>query len=241
VITEQAEEIQGFEDIDLVAWAPTALFIFCALLYVVLSYFIMEAIISKTIIDICIGSDVGFGTVIDNIRQVTIRHAFDLLGTSMLGFFFIFLGFSLLFLPGLYLFIAYIFAPIVVIIEKKSLYKALNSSRKLVQQSFFRVAAMGLLITGINILLFALLMAAFALIHPYLEPFLEQYFPGEAQLFLDSSSSILHIALKIIEDTLEYVVFTVPLTLLYFDLRIRTQGFDPASLRETQSGTVPRV
>ena len=133
----------------------------------------------------------------------------SLIGASILRNLVVLLGFLLLIVPGLYLMVATFAVSMVIVVEGHHAGSSFTRSRLLVEHNFWHAARTLLLLGAI---IFALIIGLGALLGIATESM------GLGDLLADT---ILNLALILL-----YPLFSVGGTLLYYDLRIRTEGFD---------------
>lgn len=169
-----------------------------------LVFTVVEAAMAKTAADVYLGEPIGIAR--------TYRFAVPLIGSllwvvllaglAVLG------GFILLIVPGVFLLLRFYFALIVVVVEGERGAEAMRRSWRLVKGSTWRVLGITLLLALIAGVAQAILAAPFGIAGFVTETF----------------------ALAIVGDVVASVLVT-PLVslvtvLLYFDLRVRKEGFD---------------
>jgi hypothetical protein len=141
--------------------------------------------------------------------QRVINRFWSVFGAAVLQSIFTGIGLILFIIPG-FLFLAWFFAgTVVVVIEGKTAWASLMRSRQLAAGSVGRILGV-LFLTGI-ILATIEIIALFLL--------------GIAGLFIHASAALTTLGGNL-ASLLIYPFFTVVVTLLYYDLRIRKEGFD---------------
>lgn len=155
--------------------------------------------------DSYLGRDVTIGAAINRV----VERFGTVLGAALLQGLFIGIGFVLLVIPG-FIFLAWYFATTnVVMVEGKSAGEALRRSHELAKGSVGRVLGT-LLLAGIIVVVIQFLVSmVLALVVPALR-----------------TNVNLTTILSYIVGIFVYPLVTVVITLLYYDLRIRKEGFD---------------
>jgi len=133
----------------------------------------------------------------------------SLIGASIIRGLAIILGLILLIVPGLYLIAATFAIPMVIVVEGNSAGESFTRSQRLIAGHFWHVARTLALLGAIVFGLFIGVAAVLGIMW--------ELFPGGETLF----DMLLNISLVLL-----YPLFSVGGTLLYYDLRIRTEGFD---------------
>lgn len=141
--------------------------------------------------------------------QRVIGRFWSVFGAALLQSIFTVIGLMLFIIPG-FVFLAWFFAgTVVVVIEGKTAWASLMRSRQLVAGSVGRVLGVlfltGIILGTIEIIILFLL--------------------GIAGVFIHASTALTTLGGNI-ASLLTYPFFTVVITLLYYDLRIRKEGFD---------------
>jgi hypothetical protein len=156
-----------------------------------------------------------------------VRRFFPLLGASILAGLLIVLGTFMCFVPGIIFTIWYIFVAQVVVVEKVGGMEALNRSKALGENFRWRVFGIWVLIIAIGIALNAGLAGLQVVL-----PNFESVPVGDSGLFLaqrevlNVRNYLINTALSELVDILARTLQAVCFTLMYFDLRIRKEGFD---------------
>lgn len=141
--------------------------------------------------------------------QRVINRFWSVLGASLLQSLFLSIGFIFFIIPG-FVFLAWFFAgTVVVVVEGKTAWASLMRSRQLAAGSVGRI--LGVLFLTVLIVLAINIIALFLV--------------GIAGLFLHAGTALTTLAGNLIS-LLVYPFITVVVTLLYYDLRIRKEGFD---------------
>jgi hypothetical protein len=149
-----------------------------------------------------------------------------LLGTSILVGLVVIVGMVLCCLPGIYFLVTYAMVAQVVVLEKLSGSDAMNRSQKLISNYWWRVFGV-LLITGaanqVTQVVLALGLEAVLPTHKIIPAGRNEMFPRQELIPLN------HVIVTTIQQLANILFATytaVCTTLVYFDLRIRKEGFD---------------
>ena len=163
---------------------------------------LVGAMMIWVIVRISLGREVGF---VSALGVLTLSLVVRIVGTALLVGVGVLAGFFLLIVPGLVLLVWFSLANQVVVVEGKAYFEALRRSMEVVRGSWWRVLYVLLVLVLINL---AVLMACGVLF-------------GEAAGAIGQIFGILFVPL-----------WSIALTLLYFDLRAEKEGFSVASLGE---------
>ena len=147
-----------------------------------------------------LGEDVTLGDAFGR----GISRALPLFVTQLLGGLLALVGFLLFILPGVYLSLAFLLVSPVVVVESVAGSKALSRSRVLMRGHLFRGAA-----------LLAVSMVVFLL-------------AGTAGIFLSSLAPPLAEVIEVALNAIVAGYFTTVVTIFYFDLRCRKEGYSGA-------------
>jgi hypothetical protein len=168
--------------------------------------------------DSYLGREISIGAAV---RRV-INRIWSVFWTAILQFAIAMVGSILFIIPGL-LFVAWFFAAtVVVVIEDKGTFDALGRSKQLASGSVLRI--LGILFLSIILVLVIQVIAGVGL--------------GLIGVLAHASAAFTTLAGDI-ASLLIYPFFTVVITLLYYDLRIRKEGFDLEMMSNELSQTVP--
>lgn len=156
-------------------------------------------------------------------REITIEGAYMSIGTgtvvalilaSILYGIIVGIGFIFLVIPGIYLLVRFLFVSEVIVLERTGIWEAFGRSSQLVSGSWWRVFGIGLLVFIITAILEGIVGSVAGAL----------FFTGHRVLG-QAASSIVAILVKPFE--------LGALILLYYDLRIRKEGFDIERLSRT--------
>ena len=169
-------------------------------------------------------------SLLDSYRSA-LSHFWGLLGTSILGLIFIFLGFLACIIPGIYLFISYLLVSEIVVLERITGFKALKRSRDLLRKksekgifknNIWKIAVIGLVYLAIAIIVGVL---------SNIPTFIMQIQRAVSESGIHSQAYplwfiLLSQVLSIIGEALVTPIGSIGFILLYYDIRIRFEGFD---------------
>jgi hypothetical protein len=141
----------------------------------------------------------------------------SLIGASILRSIVIFLGLILLIVPGLFMIVATFAVPMAIVVEGHPVGASFTRARQLAETNFWHVARTLALLCVVVFALFIGLSVVLGI--------LIAVFGTAGERFLDP---ILNVGLIVL-----YPLFSVGGTLLYYDLRIRTEGLDLEMMLET--------
>lgn len=176
-----------------------------------LFYVLAQSIATGAVIVMVADSYLGRRPSVAGALREVGAHIGALVGTSVLQALLVLTGFVLLIVPG-FIFLAWFFAaPMVVVLEDAGAVHALRHSRELVRGHTPRVLGALLLVILLYLVLAGLLGATAGV--------LGAFGPGAADTAL---AALVDGAMRILLAPILAVVFT----LLYYDLRIRREGFD---------------
>jgi Membrane domain of glycerophosphoryl diester phosphodiesterase len=154
----------------------------------------------------------------DAYAEVGLRSLVSLALASIVAGILIVIGFLFLVIPGVYLIVRWIFIPETVVLERKGAFAALSRSGELVRGSWWRVAGIGLVL----FLLTAFLQAA-----------LGGIVGAILSLGSGTTGKLVGDAIQGVVRILIYPIELGGLVLLYYDLRIRKEGFDLQQMVKT--------
>lgn len=144
------------------------------------------------------------------------KRYFSLLGTGLLAFLAMGFGFVLLVIPGIYLSVVYTFAVPVVVLEGLSGLSALRRSYNLVKGAWWRVAGVIFVLSLLSwVIQFALSIPAMII-----------GVIGIALPVLAPSLALISRTLQAFVSVVITPLIVIGTTLLYFDQRVRKEGFD---------------
>jgi hypothetical protein len=132
-------------------------------------------------------------------------------------------GYLMCLVPGIIFLVWFVFGPQVVVVEKRSAIEAMNRSKELGTGFGMRIFGI-LLLLGVIQIIFLLISAGFNLLFPGMEQVISNGTP-----IMVMRSFPLHVADVVVNFLLSVVsqaYSAICITLLYFDLRIRKEGFD---------------
>ena len=163
--------------------------------------------------------------------QVSMRKALDriwaLIGASLLYALGVFIGFLLLVIPGIYLAIRWVVASVTVILEDRGPTASLGRSAELVRGRWWPVFGVMILGLIIQFVIGAIVGAIF----------------GAAIFASDDPTSAGVLAVSAVIDLLIGIFLqpfvAVLVTVIYFDLRVRKEGFDLDRLADQLDAEVP--
>ena len=167
---------------------------------------ILMAAMTMAMSELFLGRDIG---VIEAYSRV-LKRFFPLLGTILLSGIIIVLGFMLFVIPGVILWIWFAFIPQTVVIDGEGGVSAMKRSKYLVKGFF-----------GKTFVLLVLLFLAISLITGIISYSITRFLP----IFDQYSSALGAGAANVISVLLEPFRIAA-MTLLYYDFRIRKEGFD---------------
>jgi hypothetical protein len=165
---------------------------------------LLEGAMAKAAADIYLGHDVEIGATYGYVAPLigSLLWVIVLAGAAVLG------GFILLIIPGIFLLIRFYFAVVVVVVEGERGTAALRRSWRLVKGSTWRVLGIVLVIAIIGGILTAIISVPFTLLFAGTDVF----------------------AFEILGDVIAGIIVepfvALAVVLLYFDLRIRKEGYD---------------
>jgi hypothetical protein len=159
------------------------------------------AIVSEVYLGRRAGAGVGLRAVRGRVGALVVA--------SILRNLLVVLGLILLIVPGLFMIASTFAIPMLIVVEGRTIGASFTQSQKLVEANLWHVARTLALLGAIVVGLFLGLAAVLGITVELL---------WGAERFVDT---ILNVAM-----TLLYPLFSVGATLLYYDLRIRTEGFD---------------
>jgi hypothetical protein len=164
-------------------------------------------------------------SIVNAVKRVISRF-WSVFGAALLQSLFLALGLMLFIIPG-FLFLAWFFAgTVVVVVEGKTAWASLMRSRQLAAGSVGRILGV--------LFLTAIILATIEIIALMLL--------GVAGVFIHASAALTTLGGNL-ASLLIYPFFTVVITLLYYDLRIRKEGFDleimAAELAQSGQGVSP--
>ncbi len=184
-------------------------------------YFVYGAM-TVAVSDVCLGNAPSFKR---SYAKVFGKLVLMLLFTNILQVLAVAGGMVLLVIPGLVLLIWFMMSPSIVVLERKSGLAALERSKQLGDGSHWRNAGFFLLLiiilTGILLLIEGLIravMAGVAFTFPH--------------LLNGSISNVVAVVLSGIDEGFAGPVVLILLVLLYYDMRVRKEGYDARALAE---------
>jgi hypothetical protein len=184
--------------------------------------FVLGAMANAAAVVIVSDSYLGREVTIANAVERVIERLGAILMAAILQSFVVFVGFIFFFIPGL-LALGWFFATVnVVMIEGRDAISALGRSRQLTRGSLARVLGI-MLLAGIVFLIVYLVFAALLTV-------------GLSALAVGPEARG---AVAGLIRVLIYPFFTVLMTLLYYDLRIRKEGFDLEVMAKELAGAAP--
>jgi len=172
------------------------------------------AAITIAVSDICLGNAPSLVRSYKKVFAVLLK----LLGTNILQFIIIFIGFILLVVPGIIAMMWLFFTPSVVILEGMGGFSALKRSKQLAHGYNWRNLGVFLLLLIVLIVIGFIVGAVVGAILALLLP------PATHALLL-----------RVVQAVLNPIGATITLTmivLLYYDLRVRKEAYDAAALAE---------
>lgn len=168
--------------------------------------------------DVCIGT---VPSVKRSYAKIFGKIVLRLLGTNILTSLLVAVGLALLAIPGLVLFIWLLLVPSIVVLENKSGVAALKRSKQLGDGSHWRNAGLMLLLfiltTVIGLVIGAVLGAVLWVL--------------SALLSLDLSVTMLAVV-QSVSTGLSVPLSVIPAVLIYYDRRVRKEGYDAKALAE---------
>jgi hypothetical protein len=198
-----------------------AFLILSVLMSLTVIYFIYGAT-TVAVSDVCLGNTPSFKR---SYAKVLGKLVLMLLVTNILQMLAVVGGMVLLVIPGLVLLIWLMMSPSIVVLERKSGIAALERSKQLGDGSHWRNAGFFLLLiiilSGISLLIEALIgavMAGVAFTFPH--------------LLNDSISHVVAAVISGIQEGFAGPVVLISLVLLYYDMRVRKEGYDARALAE---------
>lgn len=150
-------------------------------------------------------------------RRMSAGLAFRLLGTNLRSMLQIGLASLLLVIPGLVLAVRYLFAPIIVVIEQQAGSSALKRSAELGKGKYWRNAGAVLLVVVVATVIAAGVGFAIGIVFAL---------TGESAQWLVRSVN------PFLDCFITQPLLLTTLTLLYYDLRVRKEGYDVRALAE---------
>jgi hypothetical protein len=147
----------------------------------------------------------------DAYAEVGLRSLVSLALASIVAGILIFIGFVFLIIPGVYLIVRWIFIPEAVVLERRGAFSALSRSGELVRGSWWRIFGIGLVL----FILTAVIQAA-----------LGGIVGAVLSLGGGTTGGLVGDAVQGIVRILVFPIELGGLVLLYYDLRIRKEGFD---------------
>lgn len=187
------------------------LIIISLLLSLTVSYFAYGAM-TVAVSDICLGGAPSFRR---SYAKIFSKLVLLLLATNLLQILAIAIGLILLIIPGLVLAIWLLLTPSVVVLERRSGVEALKRSKQLADGSHWRNAGLFLLLMIITALFGGVVGGLFGALFPHL---------------LDHWS--FRAILTILQQGLALPLGIVALILVYYDRRVRKEGYDAKALAE---------
>lgn len=169
-----------------------------------------------------LGRPVAFG---EALRFAFLRF-WSLLGTSLLSGLIIFAGTIACLIPGIYFSIVYSMASQVVIVEDRAGMDALRRSKSLVNSDFGRVFGILILVGLCTGCLSGGVSAACSLGLPYQKTVVSPGDPFGKVLMTSYPNYAINITATTLVTILVQVFMAICVTLLYFDLRNRSEAFD---------------
>jgi hypothetical protein len=155
--------------------------------------------------------------------QRVVPRFWSVFGAGFLQSIFVAIGFVLLIIPG-FICLAWFFAgTVVVVVEGKPAAEALRRSRQLVTGSVGRVLGVGFLTALLLLVIEMIVVLAISVLG----------------IFIHASPALTTLGASL-ANLVAYPLFTVVITLLYYDLRIRKEGFD-LEVMSAELGQAPAV
>ncbi len=172
---------------------------------------------------VTINEYLGRPTSLNDAMRTAFQHFFGLLGTSLLVGLLSAVGFAFCCVPGIYMWIIYLFASQVVVAEATSGMGALNRSNSLVSGHWWRIFGVVLLVGIISGVVQGIVVGPMAIFFPATEPIKTE--TGVTMIYHPHRQAIQ--ALAQIPFAAAFHAFgAVCTTLLYLDMRIRKEGLD---------------
>ncbi|MCD6405098.1 MAG: hypothetical protein J7M19_04685 [Planctomycetes bacterium] len=156
------------------------------------------------------------------------------------------LGFMLFLIPGIYFYFCFLLTTVVVVLEEKKATAAMGRSKELMrvktEKGFWSFRSNSSKAAIILLIMFALNMAvSFIMTIPTLAV---QYYYSNGQVFTPEAMAAVPVAVELALGALQTLlgaavapIFTIPLVLLYYDIRIRFEGFDLEMMAQSLSQT----
>jgi len=195
---------------------PQALPVWDALQNLLLS--VTDGAVIAIVSEVYLGRDADAGTGL----QAAGRRMGSLIGASIARNIFVGIGLLLLIIPDIFVLAATFAVPMAVVLEGETMSPAFSRSRDLVRDHMKHVLAT---LTLLAVIVFGLMMGVGVGI-------------GIAEEFITVESRFADLSIDLVL-VLLYPLFSVGGTLLYYDLRIRKEGFDLEMMANNLAGTTP--
>jgi len=186
-------------------------FILSVLLTLIVSYFAWGAT-AIAVSDVCLGNAPSFKR---SYAKILGKLVLLLLVTNLLQILAIAIGIVLLVIPGLVLAIWLLLSPQVVVLERRSGIAALKRSKQLGDGSHWRNAGLFLLLTIIMAVIGGVIGGVFGFTFPHL-----------------LNHWIFRTVLTSVQQGLATPIMLISLVLVYYDRRVRKEGYDAKALAE---------
>ncbi len=167
-----------------------------------------------------------------------------LIGTAILVGLIIVVGFLLCIIPGIYFYFSFILSAIVVVLERKGPRAAMSRSRELMrvktERGFFTLRSNSAKALVILLIIFALatVVNTVSAIPQLLVAALYDAAGPDAGRFM-YVMGLISGAINTVLESAVAPVYTLPIVLLYYDIRIRFEGYDLEMLSQSLEGDGP--
>jgi hypothetical protein len=165
---------------------------------------------------------VGQPTGVASALALAFRRFFTLFFLSLVAGLVVVLGCMTCLVPGVVFYVFFVFVGQVVVVENKGVFAALGRSQELTTGYRWRILGMLVLF----VLMYGMLIAAVQTLDYFLPSAERVRTEGGMKVIFNRANYLIQMAIDVPVRTLVQTYTGVCMTLLYFDLRIRKEGYD---------------